>query len=77
MGAGLVTVKNGFILFIKDYQFSLQINTFERKREKERKNREKTKFFFIFFGVPISFHHHHERGTLGFVHERDSIYYNK
>ncbi len=30
MGAGLLTVKNGFILFIKSYQFSLQINTFER-----------------------------------------------
>ena len=32
MGAGLLTVKSGFILFIKDYQFSLQINTLERER---------------------------------------------
>ncbi len=30
MGAGLLTVKSGFILFIKNYQFPLQINTFER-----------------------------------------------
>ena len=33
MGVGFLTVKNGFILFIKDYQFSLQINTLERERE--------------------------------------------
>jgi hypothetical protein len=29
MGAGLLAVKSGFILFIKDYQFSLQINTLD------------------------------------------------
>jgi WD40 repeat protein len=33
MGAGLFAVKSGFLLFIKDYQFSLQINTLERERE--------------------------------------------
>jgi hypothetical protein len=30
MGAGLLAVKSGFILFIKNYQFPLQINTLER-----------------------------------------------
>jgi hypothetical protein len=35
MGAGLLAVKSGFILFIKSYQFPLQINTLEREREKE------------------------------------------
>jgi hypothetical protein len=35
MGAGLLAVKSGFILFIKDYQFSLQINTLERERDRE------------------------------------------
>jgi hypothetical protein len=35
MGAGLVVVKSGFILFIKNYQFPLQINTLERERERE------------------------------------------
>jgi hypothetical protein len=30
MGAGLLAVKSGFILFIKDYQFSLQLNTLEK-----------------------------------------------
>jgi hypothetical protein len=30
MGAGLLVVKSGFILFIKSYQFPLQINTLER-----------------------------------------------
>jgi hypothetical protein len=34
MGAGLLAVKSGFILFIKSYQFSLQINTLERERER-------------------------------------------
>jgi hypothetical protein len=34
MGAGLLAVKSGFILFIKSYQFPLQINTFERERER-------------------------------------------
>ena len=29
MGAGLLAVKSGFILFIKNYQFPLQINTLE------------------------------------------------
>jgi hypothetical protein len=32
MGAGLLAVKSGFILFIKNYQFPLQINTLERER---------------------------------------------
>jgi hypothetical protein len=36
MGAGLLAVKSGFILFIKSYQFPLQINTLERERERER-----------------------------------------
>ena len=36
MGAGLLAVKIGFILFIKSYQFPLQINTIERERERER-----------------------------------------
>ena len=40
MGAGLLAVKSGFILFIKNYQFPLQINTLERERERER---ERTK----------------------------------
>jgi hypothetical protein len=31
MGARLLGVKNGFILFIKSYQFSFQINTLERE----------------------------------------------
>jgi hypothetical protein len=35
MGAGLLAVKSGFILFIKNYQFPLQINTLERERERE------------------------------------------
>jgi hypothetical protein len=35
MGAGLLAVKSGFILFIKSYQFPLQINTLERERETE------------------------------------------
>jgi hypothetical protein len=34
MGTGLLTVKIGFILFMKDYQFSLHINTLERERER-------------------------------------------
>jgi hypothetical protein len=33
MGAGLLAVKSRFILFIKSYQFPLQINTLERERE--------------------------------------------
>jgi len=37
MGAGLLAVKSGFILFIKNYQSSLQINTLEREREREKK----------------------------------------
>jgi len=32
MGAGLLAVKSGFILFNKSYQFPLQINTLERER---------------------------------------------
>jgi hypothetical protein len=35
MGSGLLVVKSGFILFIKSYQFPLQINTLERERERE------------------------------------------
>jgi hypothetical protein len=31
MGAGLLAVKSGFILFIKNYQFPIQINTIERE----------------------------------------------
>jgi hypothetical protein len=34
MGAGLLAVKSGFILFIKNYQFPIQINTLERERER-------------------------------------------
>jgi hypothetical protein len=33
MGAGLLVVKSGFILFIKSYQFPLQINTLERETD--------------------------------------------
>jgi hypothetical protein len=36
MGAGLLAVKSGFILFTKSYQFPFQINTLERERERER-----------------------------------------
>jgi hypothetical protein len=36
MGAGLLAVESGFILFINNYQFPLQINTLERERERER-----------------------------------------
>jgi hypothetical protein len=31
----LLAVKSGFILFIKNYQFPIQINTLERERERE------------------------------------------
>jgi hypothetical protein len=31
MGVGLLAVKSGFIYFIKNYQFPLQINTLERE----------------------------------------------
>jgi len=31
--AGLLAVKSGFILFIKNYQFPLQINTLEREEK--------------------------------------------
>jgi hypothetical protein len=37
----LLAVKSGFILFIKNYQFPLQINTLERERERERRERER------------------------------------
>jgi hypothetical protein len=40
MGAGLLVVKSGFILFIKNYQFPSQINTLERELERERDERE-------------------------------------
>jgi hypothetical protein len=33
MGAGLLAVKSGFILFIKNYQFPIQINTLERESD--------------------------------------------
>jgi hypothetical protein len=33
MGAGLLAVKSGFILFIKNYQFPIQINTLERENQ--------------------------------------------
>jgi hypothetical protein len=39
MGAGLLAVKSGFILFIKNYQFPLQINTLERERDTSRRRR--------------------------------------
>ncbi len=39
----MLAVQSGFILFIKDYQFSLQINTLEREREKG----ERTCAFFV------------------------------
>ncbi len=32
----MLAVKSGFILFIKSYQFPLQINTLERERVRER-----------------------------------------
>ncbi len=32
----MLAVKSGFILFIKNYQFPIQINTLERERERER-----------------------------------------
>ena len=35
----VIVVKSGFILFIKNYQFSLQINTLKREREREREKR--------------------------------------
>ena len=31
----MLAVKSGFILFIKSYQFLLQMNTLERERERE------------------------------------------
>jgi hypothetical protein len=40
MGAGLLAVKSGFILFIKSYQFPLQINTLERERERGEERRK-------------------------------------
>jgi hypothetical protein len=48
MGPGLLAVKSGFILFIKSYQFFLQINTLERERERKREKTERKQFFFIF-----------------------------
>jgi hypothetical protein len=36
MGSGLLAVKSVFILFIKSYQFPLQINTLERERERAK-----------------------------------------
>jgi hypothetical protein len=40
MGAGLLAVNSGFILFIKNYQFPIQINTLERERERAREREE-------------------------------------
>jgi hypothetical protein len=40
MGTGLLDVKSGFILFIKSYQFPLQINTFERERERGKEKKD-------------------------------------
>ena len=37
----MLAVKSGFILFIKNYQFPLQINTLEREREREKRERER------------------------------------
>ena len=34
-GSRVLAVKSGFILFIKSYQFHLQINTLEREKERE------------------------------------------
>jgi hypothetical protein len=50
MGAGLLAVKSGFILFIKSYQFPLQINTLERERERKRQ-----KYFLILFSIQVFF----------------------
>jgi hypothetical protein len=36
MGAWLLAVKSGFILFIKSYQFFYTINTLERVRERDK-----------------------------------------
>jgi hypothetical protein len=43
MGAGLLAVKSGFILFIKNYQFPLQINTLERERDLDKERNMKKK----------------------------------
>jgi hypothetical protein len=55
MGAGLLGVKSGFILFIKNYPFPLQINTLERERERESRNLQrntmKAVFFFVLRGL--------------------------
>jgi hypothetical protein len=40
MGAGLLAVKSGFILFIKNDQFPIQINTLERERERGSRKKE-------------------------------------
>jgi hypothetical protein len=37
MGAGLLAVKSGFILVIKNYQFPKQINTLERESTLQRR----------------------------------------
>jgi hypothetical protein len=57
MGAGLLAVKSGFILFIKSYQFPLQINTLEREREREterRRQRERERQVIFPLYDPIS-----------------------
>jgi hypothetical protein len=59
MGVGLLAVKSGFILFIKNYQFPLQINTLERERERED---EVLGFFSIGNLVINNFKRERERG---------------
>jgi hypothetical protein len=67
MGAGLLAVKNGFILFIKNYQFPLQINTLERERErKERKS--KGHVLTIRNGTPI--HTEMDTGVMTGIHKK-------
>jgi hypothetical protein len=48
MGAGLLAVKSGFILFIKSYQFPLQINTLERERAIQRNSQNAVLVGFLF-----------------------------
>jgi hypothetical protein len=40
----LLAVKSGYILFIKSYQFPLQINTLERERERELDEEDRSGF---------------------------------
>ena len=43
----MLAVKSGFILFIKNYQFPLQINTLERERQALRQAIRLALFYFI------------------------------